>query len=206
MTSFVEIIQNGLPVQQVSCLPITPIGRDSTNVVQLTDPLCSRNHAVINYVGQDNYYLIDMGSRNGVYLNSQRILNPTLLSDHDTFTIGTTQIIFHKHENAPEGGMKDYNYEYKEIHPEIRSVVILVADIRNFTTMSESLPIEVLTKAMTYWFKATRSIIERNFGVVDKFIGDCVLAKWELKRPDPAVVPLVLDAAYDIHQLTKSLP
>ena len=206
MTSFVEIVQKDTPVQQVHCLPITPIGRDSTNVVQLSDPLCSRNHAVINYVGQDNYYLIDMGSRNGVFLNNQRILNPTLLSDCDTVTIGNTQIVFHKHENAPEGGMDDFNYEHKDIHPEIRSVVILVADIRNFTQLSETLPIEVLTKAMTYWFKATRNIIERNFGVVDKFIGDCVLAKWELKRPDPAVVPLVLDAAYDIHQLTKSLP
>ena len=206
MTSYVEIIYKGKTVKQIHCLPITPIGRDSTNLVQLSDPLCSRNHAVINYVGQDNYYLIDMGSRNGVFLNNQRVLNPTLLSDHDTITIGNTQIIFHKHENAPQGGMDDFNYEDKAIHPEIRSVVILVADIRNFTQMSETLPIEVLTKAMTYWFKATRNIIERNFGVVDKFIGDCVLAKWELKRPDPAVVSLVLDAAYDLHQLTKGLP
>ena len=85
----------------------------------------------------------------------------------------------------PESGMDDYTYENKDVHPEIRSVVILVADIRNFTQLSETLPIEVLTKAMTYWFKATRNIIERNFGVVDKFIGDCVLAKWELKRPGP---------------------
>lgn len=206
MTSFVEIFNSDQSSQKVPCLPITPIGRDSTNVVQLSDPLCSRNHAVINYVGKDNYYLIDMGSRNGVYLNNQRVINPTLLSDQDTVTIGTTKIIFHKHKNAPTGDIDDYDYGQVTLNPEIRSVIILVADIRNFTQMSETLPIETLTKAMTYWFKATRNIIERNFGVVDKFIGDCVLAKWELKRPDPAAVPLILDAAYDIHQLTKTLP
>ncbi|WDE97476.1 adenylate/guanylate cyclase domain-containing protein [Lentisphaera profundi] len=206
MTSFVEIVNKDKSTQQVHCLPITPIGRDSTNVVQLSDPLCSRNHAVINYVGKDKYYLIDMGSRNGVYLNNQRINNPMLLSDRDSLTIGTTKMIFHKHENSPVSGLKSYQHSDVQVSPEIRSVIILVADIRNFTQMSETLPIETLTNAMTYWFKATRNIIERNFGVVDKFIGDCVLAKWELKHPDPAAVPLILDAAYDIHRLTKTLP
>ncbi|MDD7986289.1 adenylate/guanylate cyclase domain-containing protein [Lentisphaera marina] len=206
MTSFVEIINCDKSVQQVNCLPITPIGRDSTNVVQLTDPLCSRNHAVINYVGKGNYYLIDMGSRNGVYLNNQRVISPILLSDQDKLIIGNTQMVFHKHPNAPSSDMETYDHGDVPVSAEIRSVIILVADIRNFTNMSENLPIESLTKAMTYWFKATRNIIERNFGVVDKFIGDCVLAKWELKHPDPAAVPLILDAAYDIHQLTKTLP
>ena len=183
VTSFVEIIQEGGLLQsRFESKPITPIGRDTTNVVQLSDPMCSRNHAVINFVGQGNYYLIDMGSRNGIFLNNQRVNNPTLLSNKDTIMIGSTKLIFHKHaENAPISGMSEFNYEQNQIHPEIRSVVVLVADIRNFTQMSETLPIEVLTKAMTYWFKGTRSIIERNFGIVDKFIGDCVLAKWELK-------------------------
>ena len=46
--------------------------------------------------------------------------------------------------------------------------------------MSEAIPIGVLTRLMADWFEKAQSIVELRSGRIDKFIGDCVLAKWEV--------------------------
>jgi len=63
--------------------------------------------------------------------------------------------------------------------PQIQEITILVADIRGFTTLSETLPIQTLTRVMNAWFEQVSSCIDQNGGTLDKFIGDCVFARWE---------------------------
>ncbi len=59
---------------------------------------------------------------------------------------------------------------------ELRSVTVVMSDIRNFTTISEQLsPEEVVEMLNSYFNLACRPILERG-GVVDKFIGDAVMA------------------------------
>jgi len=48
------------------------IGRTDDNVLVLADDEISRQHAAIEHDNGD-YYIVDMGSRNGVFLNSQRV-------------------------------------------------------------------------------------------------------------------------------------
>ena len=48
------------------------IGRTMDNVVVLADADISRHHAAIEYVDGD-HFVIDLGSRNGVFLNNERI-------------------------------------------------------------------------------------------------------------------------------------
>ncbi|MEM7360442.1 MAG: FHA domain-containing protein [Pseudomonadota bacterium] len=48
------------------------IGRTDDNSVVLADPGVSRQHAAIEYDDGD-YYVVDLGSSNGVFLNSQRV-------------------------------------------------------------------------------------------------------------------------------------
>ena len=57
-------------------------------------------------------------------------------------------------------------------------VVILFADIRGFTTMSERMgPREVVELLNTYFGRVV-NIILQNDGVIDKFIGDAVFVYW----------------------------
>ncbi|MEZ7891959.1 MAG: adenylate/guanylate cyclase domain-containing protein [Candidatus Wallbacteria bacterium] len=59
---------------------------------------------------------------------------------------------------------------------EERLVSILFADIRNFTSISEKcLPEEVVSMLNDYFERMT-NIIKNNGGVVDKFIGDAIMA------------------------------
>ena len=75
------------------------------------------------------------------------------------------------------------------------TVTVLFADIRNFTTMSESLrPHEVVEMLNTYFSRACEPILEQG-GMVDKFVGDAVMAVFGAPHPQPDHARRALKAA-----------
>ncbi|MCX5887839.1 MAG: adenylate/guanylate cyclase domain-containing protein [Deltaproteobacteria bacterium] len=65
------------------------------------------------------------------------------------------------------------------------TVTVLFADIRNFTPMSESLaPQEVVELLNNYFTRTCEPILEQG-GMVDKFIGDAVMAVFGSPAPHP---------------------
>ena len=61
-----------------------------------------------------------------------------------------------------------------------REVAILIADLRGFTSMSETLEPEVLTELLNGYFGEMVVAIDANGGMVDKFMGDAVMAVFGL--------------------------
>ena len=61
---------------------------------------------------------------------------------------------------------------------ERRFVTVLFADLVGFTPFSEGRDAEEVRELLTTYFDRARDIIERFGGVVDKFIGDAVMAVW----------------------------
>ncbi len=57
-------------------------------------------------------------------------------------------------------------------------VSVLFCDIRGFTTMSGQMPPEEVVRFLNAFFGEAVDAIEKHGGVVDKFIGDCVMAMW----------------------------
>lgn len=57
-----------------------------------------------------------------------------------------------------------------------RKVTVLFTDIRNFTGLSESNPPDEMLKMLNGYLETMTAVIKRNGGVVDKFIGDAVMA------------------------------
>lgn len=55
-------------------------------------------------------------------------------------------------------------------------VCILFADIRNFTTRSESMAPEAVIAMLNRYFQRITAVIHRHQGTVDKFIGDGIMA------------------------------
>jgi diguanylate cyclase (GGDEF)-like protein/PAS domain S-box-containing protein len=70
------------------------MGRSVDSTVVLTDRWVSRNHAEIQQMDNGEYYLVDLGSGNGSFVNGQRVTMPVHLKDTDLLTIGRTEIEF----------------------------------------------------------------------------------------------------------------
>ncbi|MEG3641449.1 adenylate/guanylate cyclase domain-containing protein [Magnetococcus sp. PR-3] len=63
---------------------------------------------------------------------------------------------------------------------ERKEVTILIADLRSFTPLSESMDPEDLTELLNGYMSAMVRAIQHHGGMVDKFIGDAVLAVFGL--------------------------
>lgn len=87
-------------------------------------------------------------------------------------------------------------------------VTVLMADVRNFTSLSEGISPEALVSIMNRYFTVMVEIIHRHSGEVDKFIGDGILAVFGLERPEAGSQQAVEAAAEMVHAaaaLTREL-
>ena len=64
----------------------------------------------------------------------------------------------------------------------------LFSDLRNFTPLSESLPASELLEVLNAYLTSMSHIVDLHGGVVDKYIGDAVMALFgaPLEMPDQA--------------------
>ena len=67
------------------------IGSRNTDIV-LDDPKVSKIHAKIT-CEEELYYIWDLGSRNGVFVNGERIRAATVLKENDTIKMGDTTFV-----------------------------------------------------------------------------------------------------------------
>jgi DNA-binding winged helix-turn-helix (wHTH) protein len=78
-------------------IPMLPganvIGRAADAAVQIESPGMSRYHARVHVAG-DEVTLEDMGSKNGTFLNGNRIATASRLADGDEIRLGTTTLTF----------------------------------------------------------------------------------------------------------------
>lgn len=59
---------------------------------------------------------------------------------------------------------------------EEREVTVLFSDLRNFTSMSEALPPQEMLGILNNYFTRMSGIVEKHGGVVDKYVGDALMA------------------------------
>jgi pSer/pThr/pTyr-binding forkhead associated (FHA) protein len=72
-------------------LPVTTIGRATTNSIILADHYTSSEHLLIIRRG-GQWWLEDLGSRNGTLLNEVRLDKTVVITQGDIITIGETQL------------------------------------------------------------------------------------------------------------------
>ena len=69
------------------------IGRDAEAGIQILDRSASRFHAEIFPVG-GMFFVRDLDSKNGTFINEDRLTDEELLRESDVIKIGTTELIF----------------------------------------------------------------------------------------------------------------
>ena len=88
--------------------------------------------------------------------------------------------------------------EFKSSH---RDVVIMFTDIVGFTSMSEHLTAPATADFLNKHFAGLTECVERHDGIVDKFIGDSVMAIWGALEDQEDTADRACQAATDIANL-----
>lgn len=69
-----------------------------------------------------------------------------------------------------------------------KKAVILFADISNFTAMTEKMNSDLVSDYLNNFFTIAGKYIHNTNGIIDKFIGDCIMAYWLDKEDENSVL------------------
>src|SRR5262249_34685892 len=75
--------------------------------------------------------------------------------------------------------------ERLQLGGENREMTILFSDIRGFTRIAEGLGPQELTAFINEFLQPMTDVVMAHDGVIDKYIGDCIMAFWNAPLPDP---------------------
>jgi len=169
------------------------IGRAPTNQLVLTDEKASRKHALIHRQGQDEYWLVDLGSSNGSYLDGRRAMQPVALRDGALIRIGSSTLVF-RQTGEPAGATGEPDWKTGTVEDiRVEPCWLLLADIEGSTEFARSQPVELLPVLTGRWFLECKQAIEANGGTINKYLGDGFFAYWHDIPPSGPLLVKALD-------------
>jgi len=86
---------------------------------------------------------------------------------------------------------------------EKRRVTVLFSDVRGFTAVTQQLEPEEVVKLINVYFDLQTRVIERHGGVVDKFIGDQIMAIFEGEGMESNAVRAAVEIQTSLRELNS---
>ena len=132
------------------------IGRGDGCAVMLDSRSVSRLHALIQRRDAGSLALVDLGSRNGSFVNGARVSFPVTLNDQDKILFGDQPLVFcdssRSESPAASSTVGLRNEPTSALHTNSLTS-ILVVDIRDFTPLARSLPPALLFVFNVFFLK-----------------------------------------------------
>jgi adenylate cyclase len=181
------------------------IGRTADNTVPLPGNHVSRQHAIVRCHNAYQYQIMDLGSRNGTFVNDQRVIMPVTLETGSRIRIADYELVFDQ-DSAEEGEHVDATLAALSTdgNHAVLSVALLVCDIRGFTPMAEKLGEQKIAQLLGHWFRDAGNVVQSAGGIIDKYIGDALLAYWPARDQEGTESAICLDSALQILQLAAN--
>ena len=82
----------------------------------------------------------------------------------------------------------------------LSEVTVLFADCREYTRLTHELGIEKLTPVTEEFFKTSAEVIREHYGIVDRFLGDAVMAFFNVPIKHDDHVLRAVNAAFQIQE------
>lgn len=86
-----------------------------------------------------------------------------------------------------------------------KEVIVFFSDIRGFTAFSEKRPPEEVVEMLNEYFGVMVKIINTHNGVVDKFIGDAIMAIWGAPKGSPQDAENAVRACIEMRKALQQL-
>jgi len=180
---FIEWIDENQEKRRLEVVDKVFIGRvcmgiDKTKCIIVKHRLISRDHAVITLCG--SHLQITDTSKNGTWVNNVRLTagSSQYLADRDEIQVGET-VIQVRCPDLVTNDKEDIDLEETMVTPTNVIVTNLVADVRGFSTMTQtedSSQIYALMKEVISTFSA---IVYDYKGTIKDYVGDAVYAFWD---------------------------
>ena len=191
------------------------IGRGDGCTVMLDSRSVSRLHALIQRKDAGDLALVDLGSRNGSFVNSRRVSFPVVLNDKDRLVFGDQELLFRNPSRSASliapPGQDTRNAPTTALHTHSLAT-IMVVDIRDFTPLARTLSEALLSQTIGTWFLKVGQITQKLGSWAQKYIGDAVMAVWVHDDPN-CLGPDVLRALAAVSEIngateevSRSLP
>jgi adenylate cyclase len=88
---------------------------------------------------------------------------------------------------------------------EEREVTVLFSDLRNFTAMCENLSPQEMLGILNHYFTCMAAIVEKHGGVVDKYVGDALMALFGAPLANPDDADRAMQTALEMSQAIDEL-
>ena len=186
------------------------IGRGDGCAVTLDSRSVSRLHALIQRKDGGEYSLVDLGSRNGSFVNARRVSLPLMLTDKDRLVFGDQELIFRNplatNSIFEAREITTRNMPTTALHTHTLTTIV-VLDIRDFTPLARQVPESLLSQTIGTWFLRSGQIAQRLGSWAQKYIGDAVMAVWVHDQPQNMEVDLLraLRAISEINAATAEI-
>jgi adenylate cyclase len=185
------------------------IGRSDGCAVVLDSRSVSRLHALIQRMESGQYCLIDLGSRNGSFVNGRRVSIPVTLQDGDRIVFGDERLYFLRPEftasaSSPEATLRNAPTAVLMTQS---TATIVVVDIRDYTPLARSISEELLSQTIGTWFLRVGQAAQERGSWAQKYIGDAVMAVWVHDRAEVGLKDLLppLEAICRIEAATAEI-
>jgi adenylate cyclase len=185
------------------------VGRAAESGIVIDDASISRKHAMLQKTEDNQVYLIDLGSRNGTFVNDRRVTVPTTVRDGDKLRFGVVECTFHwpgvfRPDTMVVEGPTGPATSLLQVR---RLISVVVIDMREYTALTRRTDEQVLSRLMAEWFRQIGGIVQTTGGYVDKYIGDAVMAVWfhGQDRVEGQDVLKIARALTAIHRVTSTL-
>jgi adenylate cyclase len=176
------------------------IGRSSDNRLVLRDERVSRRHALIHMQGDGEWWLVDLGSSNGTYVNHGRVSQPIRLRNGDLVEFGPFALVFRQTE-ALAATETEITTERTVLDLRVMASWLLVADVEGYAALSHTVPVEDLAVMMGRWFSSCRQLVERHEGIINKYLGDGFFAYWPESASATARVLAAIDGLRQLQEV-----
>jgi DNA-binding CsgD family transcriptional regulator len=149
------------------------VGKSSTNLVSLNhDSTVSRVHAVLENLGFA-WSIRDVGSRNGTYLNGEKISAERVLRSGDELRVGKSRLVFWEVKEGDEttGGEETISAAPSQLPPRLtrRELEVLVVLCRPLVS-DDPFPEAVSVRRMAQELFVTEAAIKQHLqNLYDKF-------------------------------------
>ena len=183
-------------------------GIDEHRRLVIPDPNISRNHLEIRLdVSTDRAYLIDT-STNGTLLNGmplERAVQVPIKPD-DQISMGDIVLIF-RSDRFNAAAMTNTSPTLTRIVEE--TMVMVVGDITNYSTISEVTDNTVIARSLNYLWHELSRVLRDHRGTLNHYAGDALYAVWELRTIPTAnelAIDFALAANHRVEELAPTLP